>query len=184
MGYAAKSTFSFVNFKLLSSNRMKRGQHQSEIQLRSFHLNGLTFCVSLITATEVWTTLHDLRFDLIWFDWGDKVNSAHRNYNKILQPDWLSAGPILAFIAQFTHHAWWYCTVCVICTLFCRTDVLERFPSLVDLVDSSTSFTRQNVLKLKPFFSNFVIAMINWKQNLASSNLASLCVTLVIKLIN
>ena len=35
----------------------------------------------------------------------------NQNYNKILECDWLSVALIIAFIGQFTRHAWCYWTV-------------------------------------------------------------------------
>ena len=35
----------------------------------------------------------------------------NQNYNKILECDWLSGALIIAFIGQFTRHAWCYWTV-------------------------------------------------------------------------
>ena len=35
----------------------------------------------------------------------------NQNYNKILECDWLSVAMIIAFIGQFTRHAWCYWTV-------------------------------------------------------------------------
>ena len=38
-------------------------------------------------------------------------NTPNQNYNKILECDWLSVALIIAFIVQFTRHAWCYWTV-------------------------------------------------------------------------
>ena len=37
--------------------------------------------------------------------------ALNQNYNKILECDWLSVALIIAFIGQFTRHAWCYWTV-------------------------------------------------------------------------
>ena len=48
---------------------------------------------------------------MVFVSYTGYYKSSNQNYNKILECDWLSVALIIAFIGQFTRHAWCYWTV-------------------------------------------------------------------------
>ena len=76
-------------------------------------------------------TVTKKRKQLVNFDY----KNINKNYNKILECDWLSVALIIAFIGQFTRNAWCYWTVYASCLVL--LDRLRVMPGVIG------QFTRQ-----------------------------------------